>query len=365
MPRFSLFGKLVIGGFTALVVLVVTLLMLPDKPPPPDITAKPAQVRYNLPFKTAEEQRSFSEQAAQRPLKDFCDLYDNYSGNLGVPHTLTAVLAQGDQGAQSPTIYNKRLGPWDYRAAYLVTEQQDLPVVQALAQGDASSLNVKCVRAEAQFDTKIVMLAFPAGSPPPAGGVVSVDAVLYWDYANLNPDFFRTPIAVEGDEPLRNVLTLRVGASRPIDVRQLSYPAYSTREVGVAFRRGDGIISVNRVEYAAEETRVYLELTSMRETVSISEWEGTSSALLKSGTEQPLAVGGGAQDTDLSSLGITDEGSSLGGEESVSKVGDTRSVRLLFGKVTPGRSVRLDLPPLGSADAPVRIQLPVPTQGGG
>lgn len=341
--RLTPLGK-AIAAALVLAIAFVAYQVLFAKPPAQFDISKPAVLEENYPF-DAQTEAAFRREAL--PVEDYCAFFSFYDQNLGVPIQFTALL-DSDPKSSPYYFYDSKLD-WEYVPAYYVKpDGNGYGAAKAIAEGDEGA-----VPGCASSTLGVILIGFPRLQRPQSP-LVKVTGTIYWNSEFLNPAQFDSAAGAE----TQSAPVVAAGAWEEQSPSQLASPATRTIPVNIATQRGPGIVRVKQVEFAADQTRVLVELIN-KDTTPLPAWSGLTEATLAKdgkGAQLPLEI----EEDEL----VADD--MLTGQEVPPKGSGTLEGYLLFPPARTDRKLFLKLPDLGAGDVvvssagqpPVQITIP-------
>ncbi|WP_217924667.1 hypothetical protein [Miltoncostaea oceani] len=289
-------------------------------------TAQPTAYTFPL---VGEELDAFVE--AAQPVSGLETFYESYPFNRGIPVRFNAYI---------PTTSNA--GNPDY---FVRDSAIFVPAVFLPPNNPGFFQQVVTEDGEGQ---RPVTLGFSRDQVP-SSGFIEVFGFIYWSSAFLNPS------------TLNNQPIVAVGSWTDVSPSQLRAPAVRTwpeapegvtPDPALVIRRDNLRMSVQRVEFAPDETRVFLSLRNFSTSTPASYDPGRASLLTADGRELG-AVPEAAQSDALDSSNLPAGGQT---DERL-----TRRGYIVFPPVSSSEPVIVSLPdPNGSEDL-IRLEVPAPS----
>jgi len=344
-------GKIFVAVVAVIVLILGYFTVFSGDDAPPDLGLdRPAKIPapFKFPLTGAQAQQFDVRAHGNREKLDVCQFFTHYATNRGIPIQFEALIP--DDARQSPYFYtDPRTGREFWPAYYVPATSTGVSEAQAIASGDTEKLE-GCAQ-DANGAPVPILIGFARGQKP-TGNLIRVNGVIWWDSLQLNP---RQRITAAGAETADAPVVL-AGEAQRISALALQRPAFKERVLNFAFRHGKVALRVSRVEFASDQTRVWVELINKTAT-PLPAWSGVNQASLRQDGGPTLTVGlssdeGGptADDTDT-----------LPDEDLPPRGAGNLSGYLIFPEVDPGRTVFLNLPEvdadLDNGVAPVTIRL--------
>lgn len=348
--RLTRLGKIVIASVALIMTLMVWLLFLRPHDTGPDLTVPADTGGYSFPFKSATERDRFAD--SSREVVGYCPFFDQYSAIRGLPITFQALIAPSAK--QSPYYYRDDDLGMEFIPAYFVAPgTRGVLDARAFSHQDFTNLP-PC----AQTTGGVILLGFKTGDLPPSQ-LINLEGMVWWSSGAMNPAQFDTQAGAEtGDAPV-----VVVGSYETLSPSQVSAPASSTRALNTAIARGPGIIRIGRIEYADDQTRVWVELIN-KGVAPLQQWAGLSQATLKEDGGPSLPQGAISRSSDDGdSEDATAPLDGLPNEAVPPQQSGTLKGYLFFPRVDASKVLYLSMPDLTGSDRygkaqPIVIRIP-------
>jgi hypothetical protein len=284
-------GKVFAGVALTLLVGVIYMVFVHKSTPPPNPLDQPAAAPtgFHFPFKSLQEEASFSKYSTETlPKLDYCQVYSGYSANRGVPIEFDAMISP--TARQSAYYYKDPATGREYLPAYLIPRTGNgLAAVQAAAQTTGNTAEgTPGLGPCASRTNGALLLAFDK-SIPPTTDLVRVKGFLWWSSSLLGS----SKTVGYPDLPI-----VMVGAQKPQTASEIGRPAYRTRTLNIAVKSSDVIVRISRVEWASEETRVWAEVINLRG-YELNPWEGISKMTIREQGKASQGVGTSSTDETI------------------------------------------------------------------
>lgn len=351
MIRITLKAKLTLAAVALLFVCAAGYVMFKPAPEVIDLhldrpAALPNGVKF--PLEGQDRDRFAVASAKTRAKLGVCNFFSGYAPNRGKPLAFQALIP--DNARTSPYFYADAKTGREYWPAYFIAPTPSgLDRARAAASGTAE--NVEPCALAPDNTAKPILLGFDRGRKP-ASGLVSVQGLIWWDSVSLNPAQQTTSAGAATVA----VPVVRVGAAEGVSVSQVARPAFKHRILNMAFQHGPAILRIGRIEFAAGQTRVWVELLN-KTSLPLPAWSAESVTLREQGGSS-MAAGSDEAGEDEGVKGAADE---LPVEEIPAKGGGALRGYLTFPEVDPGTTLYLNLPEINtlqdSMTAPLTIKL--------
>lgn len=285
-------------------------------------------VAYSFPFTSDAERDAFVEEAV--PVNRASDLSSSYLDALGAPIVINMYI---------PSTSNRQSPEYFVADGAVYLPAVPLP-------GDEPGLFQQIVSADGQ-EQEAVTLGF-APDQVPSASFVRVYGFVYWTSDFMNPNFDAEAATVQP--------VVVVGSWEELSSSQLLAPAVRTwpePDSGapplVVVRRGNLRIAVNKVEFAAAETRVHVNVRNLSPTQNAT--YDPSNATLITGDGQVLGVmDQEVRDDSLDSVNLP---AGAAADKRLS-----RSGYLVFPSVPATDAMIVSLPDLNGTEDSMRIEVP-------
>lgn len=330
-------GKVVVGVF--LIIMVGAMYMLFFRPEPdtgPDLSQPaplPAGIKFPL---RGDDLAAFSKKAAKtRRQLDFCSFYSYYADNRGVPIMFEAYISK--DARDSPYYYVDPETQREYYPAwYIKPNSKGLKIAQAAAEGDIEELPPCMLAGEDQVPMPI-LLGFERGQKP-SSDIVQVQGIIWWDSLSLNPAQQESAAG----QATTGIPVVQVGHVTPKTPSSVAKPAVRQRILNLAFQRGAAILRVSRIEFAPDETRVWIQLLN-KSGSPLPAWTGNSDATLREEGGPSMNPGTG-QDAESAAEDEQTPDDLLPEEDIPAKGGGGLRGYLVFPAVQDSNTLFLNLP---------------------
>lgn len=345
--------RLMLSGIVVIAGLVALLMFWPrggedvfasPAPPPCYLNCGTAdQVAFPLPLERGSaEDAAFRELAQEAASADA--FYGGYSANQGIPARFYAFIPSTSTTAN----------PDYFEADGLVYLPARFLPTQAAGEFDA-------ITSSDGESGRTVILGFPRDQVPDSQ-FIEIYGYLYWTAVRMNANATANApvIAVQTWDPV-SPSAIRQPASR-------AYPEPGTpkaRQPLLLVRRDDLRLSVNRIEFTPDQTRVHITIVNLG-TAAAASWDFSRATLLTGNNEVGLRefVAGGSDPASTPPQDILQSASLPPGGQADRTV--VRSGYLFFGAVDATKEVTISLPDLNGSAAVgqggdfMRIVIPAP-----
>ena len=350
MIKLTLTGKIAAG--LALVLLGIGVYMLFFRPAPGPVvddqglalsvaSKPPPGFTFPLDDKQAA---AWDKKSAKDPA--YCDFLSRYEKNRQTLLTFTALLDEDPKA--SPYFYTDPTTKREYYPVYPIGGARGADkALQASGQGAGEGDIDPCLVDSSESAGLPILVAFPPGAPAPKSKVIKVRGYMAYtsDYLGI-------------DETLDTTVIVNAGSVSEASLQQALAPARSSRELDIRIRRGDLLLRLGRIEFASDQTRVWVQIFNSS-SVEQPAWAGVSGSQitqegaaempsgfeLAAATDLQSAQGGAASDIlpDAPVKPATAKAASLEGF-------------ITFGPVDPSKKLTLNIPdpsPGDSSSTPV------------
>jgi hypothetical protein len=356
--RLTTFGKIFVAGFSLFIVGVLYLVFLKPTDTGPDYTL-PAKLGFTQEeiAKSSKLEKAFKQEAIKAV--SYCNFFSGYRPNRGKPIRFDAYIP----GNYSKSIYyyeDPKTGEQTIPAYFITPGGGGLALAKSFAEEDYQRLPSCVLTPDLGGSGGIIMLSFPKGRVP-QGQYIRAYGALWWDSINLNPGQIETEEgATSAPAPV-----VKIATYDRLTTSQASDPANVTFPLNIAVQRGPGVIRLNRLEFADNETRVWVELINLTPR-SLEQWRGASEACIRPAGDACITAGtfGGEGDSpdDGENQVANDDTLSPDAPIPPAAAGASLSGYLTFSRLDPGQDLRLELPDFSDSGdettAPIVVQLP-------
>jgi len=353
--RLTRTGKIVsVVLLLAFCAVLYLLFFKPDPAPLADDNGIPLSqpiknppVPYKFPL-SAQQAEQWQQAASSNSSKlSYCTFFSQYADSRDAKLDFVGVMAP--KAIESPYFHRNSKGR-EYYPVYPIGPGSD-GIKYALAGASKDQKNIDPCTLDAEGSPTPVVVAFPKGVSPPSGGLVRVLGYMAWQYGYINPQA-RNPLAT----------VVNAGQVTGTSSQQALAPTQLKQILNIVVGRGPIVIRLSRIEFASEQTRLWVELFNTSSQTAAG-WTGVSQATIQElGAPDSLKAGSTKleQASSLDSLRIPND--LLQNTDippfSASGAGRT-SGYITFPAVNPSKVLILNLPDpsQGSTDSGITLTL--------
>ena len=355
MIKLTKTGKIVLGTLLVLFCgLIYILFFRGEAPPPTDPQGVPLQQSapvpqgYKFPLSREDSERWSTAAIPTRNKLTYCSFFTekvggDYESNRQTPLDFVAIVAP--EARQSPYYYQDPKKKREYYPVFPIgAGSKGLKDALAAASEDAESADPCIVGAEGS--PVPVVVAFPPGEAPPAGGLVRIKGYMALQYGYLSDN------VPDVTAPIVNA-----GEVKPASLQQALSPANYQRVLNLSLRRGPVVMRLSRVEFSSQQTRVWAEIwnTSPK---PLEAWQGVSAATIQE-RGAPAVKPAGLQEApagadQLGDLEVSDDLLQQTEIPAASGTPGKVSGYIIFPYVNPKKPIELSIPDPYTGGAPVQ-----------
>lgn len=251
MIKLTKAGKIVVGVVGVLLCALIYFMFFRPAPPPPTdeagvlLTAPgPVPKPYSFPLKGKQAEVWQQKASKRRSQLTHCAFLTRSVYQSSRTKELDFVGIIPKDATESPYYYLDPKGGREYFPVLPIGPgSEGVKYAVAAAGGDTQAVD-PCTGGVP------IMVAFPEGTNPPQSGLIRVLGYMAWTSDDLN---MTSP-------PPATTTVVNAGSVKEASLQQALAPATRERMLNVVVRRGPVEMRVGRIEFASNQTRVWVSL---------------------------------------------------------------------------------------------------------